>query len=109
MNTAKFNKRYRELLAQERALVANKGEEYSTNEDRFSNFHAAVALQVPGTTPEGAAWNMMSKHLEAAMHGLRQLDMGVPMSQDFWDEKLGDIIVYSRLIQIMTQERNGVV
>lgn len=105
MKQSTFNAEYKKRMAAERALVTEKGNEYSQDCDRFSNFKNAVHLQVPGTTPEGAAWNMMSKHLEAAMLGLRNLAIGVPMSDGFWDEKLGDIIIYTRLIAIMLAER----
>ena len=106
MKPAEFKRHYSALLALEKELVTQKGDEYANAADRFSNFRHAVALQVPGTTPEGAAWNMMSKHLEAAMHGLRELSLGNPPDQRFWNEKLGDIIIYTRLIQIMLAERD---
>lgn len=107
MKTKEFNRRYNALVALEKSLMLEKGAEYAQNDDRFSNFKNAVSLQVPGVTPEGAAWNMMSKHLEATMKGLRSLAEGNAPSQRFWDEKLGDIIIYTRLILLMTEERTA--
>lgn len=107
MNQRDLHKFLKSLHSIENSMMTLKGTEYTTKEDRFRNFKNMQHLQVPPSTPEACAWNVMAKHLEASMFGLEQLNAGKGPDITFWREKLGDIRIYCALILAMLEERES--
>ena len=84
-----------------------KSEEYSTSTDKFHNFNeGAIRLKC---TPERCLEAYNTKHLVSYSDILDGLDKGIVPSDDYIDEKLGDIINYFILQKIQLKQRNNVV
>ena len=84
-----------------------KSEEYSTSTDKFHNFNeGAIRLKC---TPERCLEAYNTKHLVSYADMLDKLDDGVIPSNDYIDEKLGDIINYFILQKIQLKQRNNAV
>jgi transcriptional regulatory protein LevR len=87
----RFNKSYDVLNA--------KGSEYSTAVDRLHNFkEAALVLR---TTPADACLSFMTKHLVSVIDGVKS---GKPQSQQWIDEKIGDLYNYVLLLEALLRE-----
>ena len=84
-----------------------KSGEYATTEDKFHNFNeGAIRLKC---TPERCLEAYNTKHLVSYADMLDKLDDGVIPSNDYIDEKLGDIINYFILQKIQLKQRNNAV
>ena len=84
-----------------------KSGEYATTEDKFHNFtEGAIRLKC---TPERCLEAYNTKHLVSYADMLDKLDDGVIPSNDYIDEKLGDIINYFILQKIQLKQRNNAV
>lgn len=82
-----------------------KGEEYSTSTDKFHNFNeGAIRLKC---TPERCLEAYNTKHLVSYSDMLDNLDKGIVPSDEYIDEKLGDIINYFILQKIQLKQRNN--
>ena len=82
-----------------------KGEEYSTSTDKFHNFNeGAIRLKC---TPERCLEAYNTKHLVSYSDILDGLDKGIVPSDEYIDEKLGDIINYFILQKIQLKQRNN--
>lgn len=92
-----------------KAVLVNKGAEYTRGDDRLSNFkRMAAALN---STPESALVGAWMKHIASILDMVDDIETyqdvrkdGVhPMSQ--WDEKIGDAINYLILLRALVIER----
>ena len=84
-----------------------KSEEYSTSTDKFHNFNeGAIRLKC---TPERCLEAYNTKHLVSYADILDGLDKGIVPSDEYIDEKLGDIINYFILQKIQLKQRNNAV
>ena len=84
-----------------------KSEEYSTSTDKFHNFNeGAIRLKC---TPERCLEAYNTKHLVSYADMLDGLDKGIVPSDEYIDEKLGDIINYFILQKIQLKQRNNAV
>lgn len=98
----------RELILTLEGIKRNlnlKGEEYSTDADKFHNFNEGAKRMK--CTPERCLDNYMTKHMVSYSDMLDGLDKGVIPSDDYIDEKLGDIINYFILQKIQLKQRNN--
>lgn len=82
-----------------------KGEEYARGEDRLSNFKRAADLKQ--TTPERALEGMVTKQIVSMYDFLDDLDSNIHHTEKEWLEKLGDIRIYSLLLEGLLAERYG--
>jgi hypothetical protein len=84
-----------------------KSGEYATTDNKFHNFtEGSIRLKC---TPERCLDAYMTKHLVSYSDMLDGLDKGIVPSDDYIDEKLGDIINYFILQKIQLKQRNNVV
>lgn len=82
-----------------------KSGEYASTGDKFHNFNeGAIRLKC---TPERCLEAYNTKHLVSYADMLDKLDDGVIPSNDYIDEKLGDIINYFILQKIQLKQRNN--
>ncbi len=84
-------------------VLAGKAKEYGPV-DRLHNFKAASKI---GTecTPESALLGMMKKHIVSMVDIVEGISEGSIPSQVLIDEKLGDVINYTILLESMLAER----
>lgn len=84
-----------------------KSGEYASTGDKFHNFNeGAIRLKC---TPERCLEAYNTKHLVSYSDMLDNLDKGIVPSDEYIDEKLGDIINYFILQKIQLKQRNNVV
>jgi len=96
-------------LVQERCekikdILAEKGAEYASDDDRFHNFN--VAARIYNTTPVKALKGMMLKH-EVSVLDFIEWDDTAPekLTNELIDEKLGDNINYLILLEGLLKKR----
>lgn len=92
-----FERRYQ----QSSAVLQKKAMEYATSTERLQNFKDGALLLE--TTPEAYALCLMTKHLISLRDAIA---VEKPMSQEFVDEKIGDIINYLILIEAIVTEKS---
>jgi hypothetical protein len=87
-----------------KSVLMSKAEEYAQGANRFHNFD--VAARVNAETPERALWGMATKHLICIldMVALSPKDLAM-LSNDYLDEKIGDMINYLILLEGMIKLR----
>jgi hypothetical protein len=87
-------------------LLNTKGEEYSSDVNRFENFLEAANMD--STTPERALWNFMLKHVVSLKKFVFELVTPKRRSQAKWTEKIDDIITYLILLKAMIRRRTQI-
>lgn len=107
MHSEDFDKVVLKNHRYEGKTLIEKAKEYAEPTDRFRNFRNMAHFQARGNTPEAALWNAMTKHLEATMSAISKISEGQMQPMEFWNEKLGDIRIYSLLLLGMVEERIG--
>jgi hypothetical protein len=103
MNSKAFNELLERRITLTREVLSAKGIEYSTAADKLHNFKRAAALD--GETPEQALWGFLKKHLVSVMDMIDRTSRGLPPSQEWIDEKIGDCINYFILLEGLMTER----
>lgn len=93
------NKYITDFLQHMANLLGVKNAEYSTNADRWFNF--SYGAHILDTTPEGAAFAYMAKHIASVGKMVKNPER---YSCDTWKEKLGDMANYCALIYAMRCE-----
>jgi hypothetical protein len=84
-------------------LLATKGEEYSSNTNRFENFLDGARDE--DTMPEYVLWFMMLKHWLSLKKFRRELNTDKRRPMAMWCEKIDDIITYLILLKAMVAKR----
>lgn len=105
MNQKDFNNLVESTMESCKNVLVKKRDEY-VNEpsiDVLSNFKNNADLSIVGT-PEGIAWELMTKHLQS----IKDYCEGRKVSSEVLDEKIGDAINYLVLIKAIICERDGV-
>ena len=87
-------------------LLATKGEEYSSNVNRFENF--LVTSRMEDETPEESLWGMMIKHYVSLRKFVFELVTPKRRSPAKWDEKIDDMITYLILLKAMIRRRTQI-
>lgn len=102
------NKRFEEILEERivkiKATLGNKGREYASNTDRLHNFKMAAKLTSHHLTSETALLGMMRKHLVSMIDMVDDTQRGIYPSPMLVDEKLGDVINYTILLEALFTE-----
>lgn len=87
------------------ACLGTKAKEYASDTDRLHNFKLAALMD--GETPERALWGMWKKHIVSIIDLIQKLDADpefVP-TIGLTNEKLGDNINYTLLLEGLIEER----
>lgn len=84
-------------------LLATKGEEYSSNTNRFENFLDGAREE--DTQPEYVLWFMMLKHWLSLKKFRRELKTSIRRPLVMWSEKIDDMITYLILLKAMVAKR----
>ena len=83
-------------IEQIQVTLGEKAAQYQRGGNRYHNFDKGAALT--GQTPEQVLWGMALKHVIALDDYIRDLPER-DMSQEQWEEKIGDIIIYLILLE----------
>ncbi len=87
-------------------LLSTKGEEYSTENNRFENFLDGANSE--GLPPERVLWFMMLKHWLSIKKFVREISGTKRRAGDVWDEKIGDMITYLIILRTMIRKRTEI-
>jgi len=91
-----------EVVVKCKKILAKKGPNYSTMDDRFHNFKAAAGLQ--SSTPKQALFAMAAKHLVAINDYIDDDADGLIVTRKEWEAKVLDGINYLFLLSGMLVE-----
>ena len=78
-----------------------KADEYATT-DRLHNFK--VAGEIQNCTPITALAGMMAKHTVSVYDLIQRYESGFEVSEELWNEKIGDSINYLLLLTALIEE-----
>jgi len=98
MTNEEFEKLFDAVVAQERETLITKAGEYSTDSDRFHNFHAGAAIS--GQTPARTLWGFLVKHLVS----VRDIVDGRKSDRAMLREKIGDCRNYLILLEALLRD-----
>jgi hypothetical protein len=103
MKTETFNSIFMTRIEKMKETILVKAKDYG-GVDRLRNFkHASAMMKI---SPEMVCMAWVFKHIEATLAAVRKIDdEGTLMPVTFWDEKLGDIILYMILLEALVYER----
>lgn len=106
MNTEKFNEFVDYALERAKETLTIKAGEYSTHDDRFSDFNKATGLSFHESR-EKVAWEYMCKHLQSIKNILNHVEIGVNghPTKELISEKFKDSINYLLLIEAMIVDK----
>lgn len=93
-------------FAQVDNLLNTKGEEYSTETNRFENFLDGAASE--NLPPERVLWFMMLKHWLSLKKFVREISGTKRRDGSVWDEKIGDMITYLIILRTMIRKRREI-
>ena len=99
------NKRFNEIVEEQteriKNLLVKKGDEYSLEADRLSNFkHGA---EITGWPCEKVLLGYQLKHITSYID---MINSGKKFNRKLWEEKLGDIIAYNILLLGILEDDN---
>lgn len=99
---SRFSRILNSRLEKIQSLCHTKGYEYG-RENRYHNFYRAA--EILRTTPESALLGFMTKHFVSICDMVDDLSALRIHSVAEWSEKIGDLIVYSTLLEGLINER----
>lgn len=105
MDTNRFNKVVANRIQKIESVLSSKAKEYSSGVDRLHNFKVAALLGQNPITPEQALFGMMRKHLVSVIDIIEATAVGDYPSDALRDEKIGDTINYTILLEALLIER----
>ena len=105
MNIKKFNQLVQERLLKIEKVLMDKGEEYSTDDDKLHNFNKGAYMV--RKTREEVLFGFLLKHIVSVTDIIEKIDKKVPSNQVI-DEKIGDCINYFILLEACLKERNEI-
>jgi hypothetical protein len=100
MNSIEFSQSVETALDIVKSRLVVKNQEYAHNSDVFRNFKTGISLQ---NTPEGVAWEYMTKHLQWLKDTITE--QKTPNMEQV-DEKIIDIVNYLLIIRGMYEDKN---
>ena len=98
-----FNNLLHQRLNKIVGVLENKAAEYSQDYDRLHNFKAAANIK--NITPEEALDGMLMKHYVSYRDILNNINNNIVPSKALLNEKIGDIINYFILFEMLVIER----
>lgn len=99
MNSATFERIFKEQNGRCEIMLCGKAKEYATDDERLHNFKVAAALQ--GITPIQALGGMMAKHT-ISVYDMCWSGKTYPLS--LWEEKITDHLDYLHLLNALVRE-----
>lgn len=102
MDTVRFAEVLDETLNKCVETLGTKANEYAT-EDRLHNFKIAAEMQ--NCTPFTALAGMMAKHTVSVYDLIQKVENGLVVTEDMWNEKIGDHINYLILLKALVAEQ----
>lgn len=101
MTAEKFNAVIDERITKCIDTLKVKSDEYATD-DRLHNFKVAAEMQ--DCTPITALGGMMCKHTVSVYDLIQRQEIGLEVSKELWEEKIGDSINYLLLLTALIEE-----
>lgn len=107
MNSQDFDALVEKRLRKCQATLTTKNAEYSSDTDRLHNFK--VAARLDGEDPVAALWGMWKKHIVSIIDMKDRMvrEPGWVPEPGLIEEKLGDNINYTLLLEGLMEERRG--
>ena len=107
MNVLEFNLLVRSRQAKTNSTLVEKGVEYAMDGDRLHNFKTSGRFD--NESPERALWGMWKKHITSIRDEVTKMerDRNYVPSRRWVDEKLGDNINYTHLLEGLIEERRN--
>ncbi len=102
MNVQDFDKLVEDWLTKIRVTLMVKGGEYAGEQDRLENFKLSAFLEQG--TPEQALLGFVTKHIVSVYDTVGR---EITRDENYWKEKLGDIINYMILLSALLKEREN--
>ena len=99
MNSKQFDLLLERRFQRPREVLASKAAEYATDTDKLHNFKAAAAIV--GMTLQKTWLGMWVKHIVSVLDKIKS---GEPVTEEWCDEKLGDLINYLILLEAIYAE-----
>lgn len=104
MTNKEFKQFVEDIINNLKNTLVIKGNEYSKADgDRLQNFKDAASFL--GVTPEVALLGFVTKHIIALKDFIFEIEDGKLKSLLQWQEKCGDIRVYTILLEALISER----
>ena len=103
MNKKEFDAHLSAVFTRTREVLQHKRNEYANDIDVFQSFKQGIGISYQ-KTPEGVAWEYMSKHLESIKQIIKEIETVEP-TMDKVSEKFGDAINYLVIIEGMLKDR----
>lgn len=97
MSEREFEEILTKRLDKIRNVLGTKAKEYVRNGDRLHNFN--VGARLDGVSRERVLHGFLLKHYISYMDMLNDMDKGILPTEEYVDEKLGDIINYFILME----------
>lgn len=104
MTTEKFEKLVQERCDKIKNVLTEKAKEYATDKDRLHNFNRGA--EIMHEAREKVIHAFMMKHFISYLDMIDGVALGKKYSNEYVDEKLGDIINYFILIEASIKDRN---
>jgi len=106
MKQEQFDEILKRRIDQTYTTAGAKGKEYSGSQgDRLHNFKQSAVMSAKKETQAEALWGMWRKHLVSIMDMIEASKNGKVVGRKKMDEKLGDCVVYSILMEaVFTEE-----
>lgn len=109
MNQEQFDMILQRRLDKTLETAGSKGKEYSGSggDNRLHNFQQAARMSSRSDETQGEAlWGMFRKHLVSLMDMIEDSKHGKIIPQAKIDEKCGDVVVYTCLLEAVFAEEN---
>jgi hypothetical protein len=85
-------------------VLIKKSYEYVRGDDKLYNFNRGSATL--DQSREKYLMSLAMKHILSAIDMVEDIDKGISHSNDYIDEKIGDIINYMILLEVSLKQRN---
>lgn len=85
-------------------VLVKKSAEYIRRDDKLYNFNRASA--VLDVSRESYLMNLSMKHIQSVIDMVEDIDNGKLHSNEYIEEKIGDIINYMIILEISLKQRN---
>lgn len=85
-------------------VLVKKSAEYIRRDDKLYNFNRASAIL--DVSRESYLMNLSMKHIQSAIDMVEDIDNGILHSNEYIEEKIGDIINYMIILEISLKQRN---
>lgn len=103
MNSEQFDEIVSKRCEKIRHVLSEKAKEYANADDRLHNFNRGA--EISGTTREKVLWGFALKHYISFLDMLDDIEEGDLPTEEYVDEKIGDLINYLILTEASIKDR----